>query len=267
MSEPIVLGRIDESFHQVAAAVVEETLLRLGHEVEVREGPHPTMYPLLGEGELHLFASSWLPGGHGAYWEPIRSAVVQVSPLYDGARFFWAVPGYVPADLVSALPDLVRPEVTERMATLVVQGTTPGAGLTMRSQELVREYGLDEAGWSYRIGDLAAIIRTIDNRIADGDWFVTPLWQPQYLNDVHELRPLDDPRGVFPPPDQAWLTASRPAFERLPERTRTVLRKIGFTLADVSGMDRAVNLDGLDPLTAARAWMNRNATAVEHWFG
>ena len=28
---PIVLGRIDESFHQVAAAVVEEVLLRLGH--------------------------------------------------------------------------------------------------------------------------------------------------------------------------------------------------------------------------------------------
>ena len=45
---------------------------------------------------------------------------------YDGARFFWAVPDYVPADQVAALPGLVRPEVTERMATLVVQGTTPG---------------------------------------------------------------------------------------------------------------------------------------------
>jgi glycine betaine/proline transport system substrate-binding protein len=52
------------------------------------------------------------------------------------------VPDYVPADQVAALPDLLRPEVTERMATLVVQGTTPGVGLTMRSQELVREYGL-----------------------------------------------------------------------------------------------------------------------------
>jgi len=52
------------------------------------------------------------------------------------------VPDYVPADQVAALPDLVRPEVTARMAILVVQGTTPGAGLTMRTQELVREYGL-----------------------------------------------------------------------------------------------------------------------------
>ena len=52
------------------------------------------------------------------------------------------MPDYVPADQVAALPDLVRPEVADRMAILVVQGTTPGAGLTMRTQELVREYGL-----------------------------------------------------------------------------------------------------------------------------
>ena len=77
--KPVVLGRIDESFHQVAAAVVEEVLLRLGHSVEVREGPHPEMYPLVERGELQLFADSWLPGGHGTYWEQIRDRVVEVA--------------------------------------------------------------------------------------------------------------------------------------------------------------------------------------------
>jgi glycine betaine/proline transport system substrate-binding protein len=261
----LVLGRIDESFHQVVAAVVEEVLLRLGHGVEVREGQHPQMYPLLEQGELQLFADSWLPGGHGTYWERIRDRVVEVAPLFDGARFFWAVPGYVPADLVGALPDLTRPEVTERMATLVVQGTTPGAGLTMRSEQLVRDYGLDAAGWSHRIGDLQAVIRTIGGRIAAGDWFVTPLWQPQYLNEVHDLRPLDDPRGVFPPPDRGSLVAHRDAFDRLPGRTRDVLRRVRFTVADVNAMDRAVNLDGLDPLAAARAWMDGRPGDVRTW--
>jgi len=90
MTDLIVLGRIDESFHQVAAAVVEEVLVRLGHAVQVREGPHQQMYPLLARGELQLFADSWLPGGHGTYWEQIRDRVVEVAPLFDGARFFWA---------------------------------------------------------------------------------------------------------------------------------------------------------------------------------
>ena len=263
---PVVLGRINESFHQVAAAVVEETLLRLGHPVEVREGPHPEMYPQLGAGALHVFASSWLPGGHGVYWQQIRDRVQQVSPLYDGARFFWAVPDYVPVDQVTALPDLARPDVTTRMATLVVQGTTPGAGLTMRSQQLITDYGLDQAGWSYRIGDLEQIVKTVNARISAEDWFVTPLWEPQYLNEVHRLRPLDDPRGVFPPPDRAWLTANRRAFERLPERTRAVLQKVHFTLADATSMDLAVNIDGLDPLAAARSWMGKHSDVVPAWF-
>lgn len=264
--EPVVLGRIDESFHQVIAAVVEEVLLRLGHEVEVREGPHQEMYPLLAKGELHLFADSWLPGGHGTYWEQVSDRVIEVAPLFEGARFFWAVPGYVPADQVAQLSDLAVPEVVAQMATLVIQGTTAGAGLSMRSQQLVVDYALDKAGWSHRIGDIHAIIRTVDKRIAAGDWFVTPLWHPQYLNDVYDLRPLADPLGAFPPPDRASLLAHRNAFGALPSRTREVLGRIRSTVSAVNAMDCAVNLDGLDPLTTARQWMDRQSETVAAWF-
>jgi glycine betaine/proline transport system substrate-binding protein len=118
--------------------------------------------------------------------------------LYDGARFSWAVPSYVPEDQVASVADVTRPEVVDRMATLVVQGTTPGAGLTMRSRQLVADYGLEKYGWRYEVGDLAAIIRTINVRIAAQEWFVTPLWEPQYLNRAHRLRPLDDPAAPSP---------------------------------------------------------------------
>jgi glycine betaine/proline transport system substrate-binding protein len=69
----------------------------------------------------------------------------------------------------------------------------------MRSEELVREYGLDEVGWSYRIGDLAD---HLDRQRSDRRPGLVrhPLWQPQHLNEVHQLRPLDDPPGVIPRP-------------------------------------------------------------------
>ena len=107
----------------------------------------------------------------------------------------------------------------------------------------------------------------MDERIAAGDWFVTPLWQPQYLNEVHDLRPLDDPRGVFPLPDRASLIAHRGAFDRFAGRTRKVLARIRFAVADVNAMDCAVNLDGLDPLAAARDWMEHHPDAVRTWLG
>ncbi|MDO5499221.1 MAG: glycine betaine ABC transporter substrate-binding protein, partial [Propionibacteriaceae bacterium] len=168
MSTPIVLGRIDESFHQVAAAVVEEVLVRLGHEVRVVEGAHPEMYPQLARGEQDLFADAWLPHGHEVYWEQIREVVTEVAPLYVGGLFFWAVPGYVPAELVSSLADLAKPEVAERFTTRVVQGTKAGAGLSMRSNRLVVEYGLDALGWSHEIGDIWTVIDTVNTRMAAG---------------------------------------------------------------------------------------------------
>ena len=104
------------------------------------------------------------------------------------------------------------------MAILVVQGTTPGAGLTMRTQELVREYGLTRSAGATWSGTWQ-IISTVNARITARDWFVLRSGSPQHLNKVHQLRPLDNPLGVIPPPDQTWLTANRAAFERPPART------------------------------------------------
>ncbi|MGD7002788.1 glycine betaine ABC transporter substrate-binding protein [Corynebacterium halotolerans] len=262
---PIIYGRINESFHQVGAAVVEEVLLRLGHEVEVHEGPHPEMYPKIASGEHHLFADAWLPGGHAVYWEQVKDEVVEVAPLYDDAKFFWAVPDYVDENIRS-LSDLAKPEVAERFTTRTVQGTGSYAGLTMMGDELLETYGLAELGWSQPAGDIHAVIDTVNSRFAAGDWFVTPLWQPMFLNEVHELRPLEDPEGAFPAPDRASLLAHRGAWENLPERTREVLGRIRFDVSDVNEMDLLVNVEGLDILPAIREWVQRHPDTLDAWF-
>lgn len=262
---PVVLGRINESFHQVAAAVVEEVLLRLGHEVEVHEGPHPEMYPKVASGEHHLFADAWLPGGHAVYWEQVKDEVVEVAALYDDARFFWAVPGYVPAEVAASLEDLARPEVAERFATRTVQGTGSYAGLTMMGDELLKTYGLDALGWEQPAGDIHAVIDTVNRRYSAGEWFVTPLWQPMFLNEVHDLRPLADPRDAFPAPDRASLLAHRGAWERLPECTRQVLGRISYSVADINQMDLFMNIEGMDVLPAVQEWASRNPATIDAW--
>ena len=101
-----------------------------------------------------------------------------------GVHVLLGIPAHVPEDLVSSLEELARPEVAERMTTLTAQGTMPGTGLTMRSEKLIKAYGLAALGRRQEIGDPRAIIDTVDRRMADEDWFVTALWQPQYLHDV-----------------------------------------------------------------------------------
>ena len=69
----------------------------------------------------------------------------------------------------------------------------------MRTQELVREYGLTKSAGATGSGTWQ-IISTVNARITAGDWFVTRSGSPQHLNEVHQLRPLDDPLGVIPRP-------------------------------------------------------------------
>ena len=65
----------------------------------------------------------------------------------------------------------------------------------------------------------------------------------------------------------AWLIPNRAAFERLSARTRAVLQRVRFTFADATAMDYAVNVDGLDPLSAARRFMDERSDDVRPWFG
>jgi glycine betaine/proline transport system substrate-binding protein len=97
--------------------------------------------------------------------------------------------------------------------------------------------------------------------MAAGDWFVTPLWQPQYLNDIHDMRPLDDQLGVFPPPDRASLVAHRAAFSRLPERTCDVLAR----KRERDGRRRQPRRPR--PAGRGRQWMGRSPGTVRNWLG
>lgn len=266
-SDRIVVGSLDESFHRVVAAVVAEVLGRLGHETVPFVGMHEEMYARLGRGELDLFADSWLPHSQGLLWEPVKDRVIEVGQLYKGARYFWAVPCYLPSSEVTEIGDLADQDVALDMATQTIVGAPEAAGLTRWSREVIRAYQLDRAGWTYRSADVPTVIRTVEQRMCAGDWFVTPLWVPQYLDDVYEMRRLEDPLRVFPPADRASIVAYAESFAALPARTRETLGRIRFELAHVSAMDATVNLEGLSPREAARQWMDENEALVRTWLG
>jgi len=151
MNQPVVLGQVYLSFYAVTGAVVHEVLERLGHTVEVREGPHEQIFPLLGQGVIDVMAAAWLPEGHAAYWARYGTNAIEVAKLYDGARFFLGVPDYVPEHEVSSIADLARPNIAAKM-TKLIQGIGLGATITTDAQKAVADYGLDKLGYSLARG-------------------------------------------------------------------------------------------------------------------
>jgi glycine betaine/proline transport system substrate-binding protein len=260
----IVLGQVSLSFYAVTGAVVQEVLERLGYTVLVREGPHEAMFPLLGSGEIDVMAAAWLPEGHAAYWARYGANAEQVATLYEGARFFWAVPDYVPAAEVASIADLAKPAVAAKMIKSI-QGIGTGAAITTLSQRAVTEYGLDAAGYTLRPGTAREWIAAYEAARVQGRWIVFPTWAPQYLNRDGKLRPLRDPQGVLGGINHAALVAPRERLQAFGPPLYTVLKRISLGLDGVTEMDYLINVGGLTPREAARQWMRKNEDRVAGW--
>jgi glycine betaine/proline transport system substrate-binding protein len=264
-AEPkIVLGQVALSFYAVAGAVVQEIPERLGHTVEIVQGPHEEMFPLLAEGGIDLMAAVWLPEGHGAYWARYGASAIEITRLYDGARFFWAVPSYVPEELLASMEHLAKPAVMERI-TKHIQGIGPGATITVISRKAIEDYGLGQFGYSLKVGTQVEWTGALYAAVAEQRWIVFPTWAPQYLNRNRQLRALADPRGVLGGANHASLVAPRERFEALPARTRATLQRIDLAIEAVTEMDWMVNAGSRPPRDAARMWMALNEGRVAGW--
>jgi glycine betaine/proline transport system substrate-binding protein len=265
MNQPVVLGQVYLSFYAVTGAVVHEVLERLGHTVEVREGPHEQIFPLLGQGVIDVMAAAWLPEGHAAYWARYGTNAIEVAKLYDGAHFFLGVPDYVPEHEVSSIADLARPNVAAKM-TKLIQGIGLGATITTDAQKAVADYGLDRLGYSLGPGTPEEWVSAYNRAVAERRWIVFPTWAPQYLNRGGRLRPLKDPRGVLGGVNHASLVAPRQRFAALPQRTQKVLSRIELSLDGVTEMDWVVNVEKRTPREAAQTWVKSNEGRVSKWF-
>ena len=209
----IRLGQISLSFYAVTAGVVQEVLERLGHTVEVSTGSHGQIFPRLGAGEVDLLVAAWLPHGHAVYWQKYGPQALELGVLYEGARFAWMVPTYVPEEVVDSVVDLIKPEVAVRMEK-VIQGTGRDSGNMMLSAQVMQAYGLGQAGYRLQPGTLADFQGAYDHGIASQRWFVMPLWFPHYINRLGNMRPIDEPQGLLGPAATARWWRARPGRRR-----------------------------------------------------
>ncbi len=261
----VVMGQISLSFYAVTGAVVRQVLERLGHTVETVQGSHGQIFPRLGAGEVDLLVAAWLPHGHATYWERYGSQAEAIAVLYEGARFAWMVPNYVPVSVVAEVDDLRKPEAVSRMDK-TIQGTGRDSGNMMVSAEVMKAYGLEQAGYRLAPGTLPEFYGSYERAIAAQRWFVMPLWFPNFINRVGNMRPIAEPKQLLGEANQGTLVASRDWTQRAPARSLQVLRRMYLGMDAVEEMDYQVNRGGRNPEEAASDWMQRNQPLVDSWF-
>jgi glycine betaine/proline transport system substrate-binding protein len=265
----VTIGVIALSFHRAAAAVAQRVLEAHGHQVETIEAPHEQMFGLQASGRVDILVSAWLPSSHGGYLSAFRDHARVLTPHYN-PYCVWAVPPYVPVD---AVRDLVKPEVAARM-TRRIDGINPGAGISRFSATMITAYGLDRSGYRFEPGTEAGFIDRVERGIADQEWFVIPLWRPQFLNRRHGLRALDEPQGLLGTVDAASPVVHEAALDRIHPDALARLDRLRLGNDGVEELDAWINADGLTPLQAADRFLaarpdllSRRASVLRQEFG
>lgn len=261
----IVLGHVNQSSYEATAIVIQTVLERLGYNVAIKKGPHSAMYPFIAEGDADLFVAASLPNEHASDWKDYKDELVLVTPLYEDARMFWAVPDYVPASAVKSISDLAKPDVASKMERRI-HGPAADSDVMTRSQKVLQQYGLAQAGYQLAAGESADWVDAIDANIKAGKWIVVPLWQPHYLNKAAKLRILDEPKNVLGKADTVWLVARKGTKQKIGPIGWGVIEKMELSLKAITEIDYRVNIDKVSPRRAAREWMGLHPYTVEYWF-
>lgn len=286
-------GRIDLSFHQVVgevfAYVLSDPRLLTGTSealpkvsIEVDSAPHSEAFTILQNNETDILIG-WFDGSHGTYIEPFRDDIVVLgdtrfegmtpTPAIYSPYCIWAVPSYVPEEIVPDVPTLADPSVAARFNAddgHTIQGINPGAGISRFSQEMIEAYNLAPQGWQFKSGTQDDCFSRVARYIEKEDWFVVPLWHPQYLHAMYDLRALAEPKGLLRPVDEARLVLSKKFLSKFTDNQRIALLDVvgRVTLGNdaVTLMDKYVHVDKLSYYDAAHRWIRDNQALVDSWF-
>jgi glycine betaine/proline transport system substrate-binding protein len=177
---PLVLTRINETFYQATAALVVEVLTRTGQPVTVVDGSHTSAYKAIKDGTADLCVGFWLPTGHEKAWSQVKASVVELSTIYEGARFYWAVLSYIPESEVSSIEDLRKPAVSAKMLK-TIRGLSLDASITAESINAIAAYELGSAGYHVIPGEFGPWKEALNSAIRNKAWIVEPLWEPYYF--------------------------------------------------------------------------------------
>ena len=260
----IVLGHVNESAYEATAVVIQTILERIGYNVAIKKGPHSLMYPMLADGEIDIFVAGSLPNEHAADWEEYKDELVLVTPLYEDAKLFWAVPRYIPASDVKSIADLTKPGVASRMEK-IIRGPGADSNLMIRSKTMLQEYGLTQTGYQLAPGKSADWIAGFKASIESKKWFVVPMWQPHYLSKVAKLRILDEPKNLLGKPDTAWLIANKGTRRKIGPIGFGVLQKMELSVKSIAELEYQIYVEKRTPRDAGRRWMGLHPYTVEYW--
>lgn len=253
----ITIGYVDGWSDSVATTHVAAEVIRekLGYEVKLMPVAAGIMWQGVARGKLDAMLSAWLPGTHGAYYEKMKDKVVNLAINYPDARIGLIVPEYVSANSIADL------QAQKDAFGGRVVGIDAGAGVMIKTDEAIKQYGLDyKLVASSGSGMIAELTRAENEKRP----VVVTGWIPHWMFAKWKLKFLDDPKKVYGDTEHVD-TVANPALEAKAKPVWEFLKKFGWKDGNEVGQVMLAIQEGAKPEDAAKQWVAANPGRVKDW--
>src|SRR6056297_2120553 len=134
-----------------------------------------------------VFLDAWLPNTHKDYWADYGDKLVKLGESFSVGTTGLVVPTYVPINSIEELN-----ENKEKFNGEII-GIGGGAGIHANTIKAIEAYDLD---FEQITSSGPAMVASLEKAINDQEWVVVTGWKPHFMWASHDLKYLEDPKGV-----------------------------------------------------------------------
>ena len=230
--------------------LLQDQLEKLGYTVELQTlteaGP---LYTGLSEGDIDIYPSAWIDVAQKGYWDRFSVDLEDLGAYYTEASGMLAVPSYVDIDSIADLKGQGE-RFDGKIYTI-----EPGSGAATYAQEsLLPFYGLDEE-YELVTSSTPAMLTVLEDAIDSGEEVVVTLWRPFWVNDVFDIKELEDTEDGYGDPEGLHFIANKEFSGQFPDAAE-LISSITLDDAQYSSLENMVVNDFGE---------GREAEAVDKW--
>lgn len=238
--------------------VVREVLeSKLGYKVEMLQVDAGPMWTGIADGSADAMVAAWLPTTHEAYTNELSGQYEDLGPNLNGTKLGLVVPAYMEINSIEDLAGDIGSSVNH-----TIIGIEPGAGIMMKTEDVIVEYGLSDS-WTLLESSSAAMAKTLKDSYEKEEPVIVTGWTPHWMFANMDLKYLEDPKNVYGQDEQIHTIVRTGLQEEHPE-AYAFLDAFNWSPDDMAEVMVAVE-EGSSPEEAAKAWVEANPDKVDSW--
>lgn len=251
-----VYGEWDSTIasNNLIKAVLEE---KLGYDVELTSVSMSAIWQGVAQGDADGAFNIWLPTTHADYYEEFKDEVIDLGVNLDGTKLGLVVPEYV--EDINSIEDL---KGKADMFDGEIIGIDPGAGLMLKTNDVVKEYGLEE--YDLIESSDAAMVAALSDALANEEPIIVTGWSPHWKFGRWDLKYLEDPKLTYGGDEQIHTIVRKGLQKDHPEAYK-FLDNFNWAPEDMEELMNMNQEEGTDPYENAKIWMEENEDKVNAW--